>query len=147
MTSRKRSEVWEYFSQDDTAFATCLVCADKVKRGKEDVKLLLYQLNKLPRRGVCRLTAKLISETDKYFGGSDQRENFVDIELTEVYTLSTLLDPRFRKTAFSCNQKAESAAKLLLEKVTGQITNESQREDPNPAVDADEDNDWVACMQ
>ena len=79
MTSRQRSKVCEYFSKDDTAFATCLVCADKMKTGMEDVKLLLYQLNKLPRRGVCRLTAKLISETDKYFGGSDQREHFVDI--------------------------------------------------------------------
>ena len=125
MNSRKCSEVWEYFSQDYTAFTTCLVCAGKVKRGKEDVKLLLYQLNKLPRRGVWRHTAKLISKIDKYFGGSDQREHFVDIKFTEVYTLATLLDPRFRKTAFSCNQKTENADKLLLKKETGQITNKS----------------------
>ena len=91
-----------------------------MKRGKEDVKLLLYQLNKLPRCGVCRLTAKLIYETDKYFGGLDQRKHFVNIELTEVYALASLLDPCFRKTDFSCNQKTEH------EKVTDQITNKSQ---------------------
>ena len=38
MTSRKPTEVWKYFSQDDTTFATCLGCADKVKRGKEDIR-------------------------------------------------------------------------------------------------------------
>ena len=36
---------------------------------------------KLPRRSVCRLRAKLISETEKHFGESDVREIYLILNL------------------------------------------------------------------
>ena len=74
------------------------------------------------------------------------REHFPDIEAAEDYSLATLLDPRFRKSGFSNSNKAESASKVLLEKVTDDIVNESAANtDQNTSV-AEEDDEWATCM-
>ena len=75
------------------------------------------------------------------------REHFPDIESTDVFSLATLTDPKFRTTASLCNQKADNATALLLEKVTDAIVNESQRNVQNSGVVVDEDDDWAASMQ
>ena len=63
------------------------------------------------------------------------------MEVTEVYTLATLLDPRFTKPGFSSQVKGEAATKLLGQKVDEikhSITHES-------VADLQEGN-WVSCM-
>jgi hypothetical protein len=47
------------------------------------------------------LRARLQQQTETYFRGNDARAHFGDIESSEVYSIATLLDPRFRKTGFS----------------------------------------------
>ena len=81
------------------------------------VKLLFYKLEKLPRRGTCRLRQQLIQKTTRYFRGGDDRESFPDIEATEVHAIATLLDPRFRKSSFASSTKADTAAAVLLDLV------------------------------
>lgn len=113
------------------------------------VKYLFYLLDKLPRRGVCRLRANIIAKTEQYFRGTDTREHFVDLESTDIYTVATLLDPRFRKSGFSSQTKADNAEQILIEKVAGvdlaqgQTDLDGSVESTHSNIDGD---DWDICM-
>ena len=111
------------------------------------MKLLFYKLEKLPRRGTCRLRQQLIEETTRYFRGGDDRESFPDIEATEVHAIATLLDPRFRKSGFASSNKADTAAAVLLDMVKEIAVNESlPLQEVRPAASTAEDDDWAACL-
>ena len=61
------------------------------------------------------MRARLLEETTNYFRGGDNRPEFPDIESSQLYSISTLLDPRFRKLGFYSENKADAAEKLLRE--------------------------------
>ena len=110
------------------------------------VKLLFFKLEKLPRRGVCRLRQELIAETTRYFRGGDTRDHFPDIESKEEFSLATLLDPRFKKSGFSSASKAEAATeKLLLAAEEVEVNQSAVAASTAPPV-VDVDDDWNACM-
>lgn len=91
------------------------------------------------------MRSKLLEETRKYFRGGDSRLHFPDIENTATYTVSTLLDPRYRKTGFASQNKADAAERKLRElaaEVELNQTAESLQEE-NQVQPAD---DWDECM-
>ena len=85
----------------------------------------------------------MVKETAKYFRGEDSRDHFVDVKSTELYSLATLLDPRFNKCGFSSADKANTAATLLMDKLNEIVFDESSHS--VVAATADQD-DWVTCM-
>ena len=50
---------------------------------------------------------------NRYFRGEDPRVHFVDVEVSEVHALATLLDPRYKTSGFMVKAKAEVAKEKL----------------------------------
>ena len=112
------------------------------------VKVLLFKLDRLPSRGVCRLKQELIAETKRYFRGRDSRDHFPDIETDDLFSQATLLDPRFKKNGFSSTSSADEAFETLVKYAEEIVLNQSSSSvtqvlvDPAPA----DDDDWAQCL-
>ena len=109
-----------------------------------EVRFLFFQLDKLPRSGVCMMRARLVTETERYFRGGDSRQHFRDIESSELYALATILDPRYRTQCFLSADKADFAVEVLKERASEIEVNKTAAsivEESNPAGD-----EWALCM-
>lgn len=95
------------------------------------------------------MRARLLEETERYFRGGDDRSHFTDVESNELFTLATLLDPRYKKSGFSSQSKAVAAEALLREKMTEmELNRTSQSLQEVMTGDAGEatTDDWADCM-
>lgn len=114
------------------------------------VKYLFFLLDKLPRRGVCMMRKRLIEETDRYFRGLDTRQHFPNVEGVDAYSLSTLLDPRFKKSGFSSQYRADAGIRKL-ERALSETVIETQSDDQPSSSGSSAENyvetdDWAICM-
>ena len=91
------------------------------------------------------MRARLLEETTNYFRGGDNRSEFPDIESSQLYSISTLLDPRFRKLGFHSENKADAAEKLLRE-MAADIEHNRTAESINDISSSQPTDDWDACM-
>ena len=64
------------------------------------IKSLTKMLSKNDYYGVNMFKEELLQNLRKYFYGNDRRDHFTSIEENEIYTIATLLDPRFKKKGF-----------------------------------------------
>ena len=92
---------------------------------------------------------RLFKETDKYFRGKDPRDHFPSIESDPSCALASLLDPRFKKLAFSDPALAADAVELLrseMATVSASQANDSLQEISSPAVPDDDPDDWALTL-
>jgi hypothetical protein len=75
-----------------------------------------------------------------------RRSHFPDIENATAYTVSTLLDPRFKKTGFSSQNKADRAERKLRELAAEVELNRTARSNPDHSGLNQPSDDWDACM-
>ena len=71
--------------------------------------------------GVNTLKKELLQNLKKYFHGEDGRDYFTSIEENELYTIATLLDPRFKKRGFLHEETADQAEFRLVQLVSRQL--------------------------
>ena len=93
------------------------------------------------------MRARLLEQTERYFRGGDDRTHFNDVESNALFTLATLLDPRYKKTGFSSQTKADAAERLLREQAAEMELNTTAQS--LQEVNADRENvvdDWADCM-
>ena len=86
---------------------------------------------------------------DRYFRGKDPRDHFSSIESDPFCALATLLDPRFKKLAFSDPALADQAVSLLraeLVNISISQAGESLKEVPAPVVPDEEIDDWALAL-
>lgn len=102
-------------------FAEATSDAEKESSCLSDVipllKIIKHDLNRTKADGTDTLKTALLAQLERYFGGDDPRENFVNVEKNELHSLSTLLDPRYKDRGFSDRQCGEEAKDLLKQKI------------------------------
>lgn len=74
---------------------------------------LVAKIKVINAPGCAPLQEALITQIERYFYGADSRKHFSNIELDDVFRISTLLDPRFKKAGFS-NLKNSDLAQIEL---------------------------------
>ena len=89
----------------------------------QGIKSLTKMLSKNDYYGVNMFKEELLQNLRKYFYGNDRRDHF--IEENEIYTIATLLNPRFKKKGF-LNDGAGDHAELLLTKL---VANQMKKDD------------------
>lgn len=94
------------------------------------------------------MRARLLEETERYFRGADDRSHFTDVESNAMFTLATLLDPRYKKTGFSSQSKADAAEVLLREKAAEMELNRTAQsiQEVGSVEQGNEVDDWADCM-
>ena len=85
------------------------------------IKSLKKMLSSNDYYGVNTLKEELLENIQKYFYGNDRRDHFISIEENELYTIATLLDPRFKKKGFLSEGAADHAELLLTKMVADEI--------------------------
>ena len=81
------------------------------------IKKIYYELNAIQEMGIGTMKSELVVHMNRYFRGEDPRVHFVDVEVSEVHALATLLDryktSRYKTSGFMVKAKAEVAKEKL----------------------------------
>ena len=93
------------------------------------IKKIFYELNAIDEFGIGTMKNEMVVQMNRYFRGQDPRVHFVDVEVSEVHAVATLLDPRYKTSGFMDKVKAEEAkvkltsfyVKLLPHPIQGQV--------------------------
>ena len=54
---------------------------------------------------------EMVVQMNRYFRGEDPRVHCIDVEVSEVHALATLLDPRYKRSGFMTWQKQKFGRK------------------------------------
>ena len=73
------------------------------------IKKIFYELNVIDEFGIGTMKTEMVVQMNRYFRGQDPRVHFVDVEVSEVHAVATLLDPRYKTSGFMDKVKAEEA--------------------------------------
>lgn len=73
------------------------------------IKKIFYELNAIDEFGIGTMKNEMVVQMNRYFRGQDPRVHFIDVEVSEVHAVATLLDPRYKTSGFMDKVKAEEA--------------------------------------
>ena len=77
------------------------------------IEKIYYELNAIHQIGIGTMKSELGLQMNRYFRGEDPRVHSVDVGVSEVHALATLLDPRYKTSGFMDKAIAEVAKEKL----------------------------------
>uniref|UniRef100_A0A915J781 Uncharacterized protein n=1 Tax=Romanomermis culicivorax TaxID=13658 RepID=A0A915J781_ROMCU len=145
----------------ETIYDTTLMCELETSCISEVIphtKSLNQKMMQLNVKFVKMTQESLIKYLDRYFYGKDPQEQYVDIKMSNAYHVATILDPRFKKSAWFQYEANFTAAvgrlKALVEvKLADPLNNKVDEPDTTAAQFSTEacvtekKLYWVKCME